>query len=255
MNKLHEDNRRKWNVTSKSYQEGIDREGIWDRLPKEPGLFFCEDELKALADVKGKKACVLGSGDNHAVLALAGMGARVTSVDISENQLEGARRRARKLGLDVAFVRSDVCDLAMLESGSYDVIYTGGHIAVWVSDLKRYYREAVRILKTGGLFIANEYHPFRRLWKEDPDSLKLEFRYFDRGPHSYDDSRDFPGEVEGSLPSHEFHWTIEDYVSAMTEPGCRLLLLKEYGDGRQQFEVGDLRGLPLNLLLVARKEV
>jgi cation diffusion facilitator CzcD-associated flavoprotein CzcO len=47
-------------------------------------------ELKWLADVAGKSVAVLGSGDNQVVFALAGMGAKVTSIDISKQQLDVA---------------------------------------------------------------------------------------------------------------------------------------------------------------------
>ncbi len=50
-------------------------------------------------DLRGKPALVIASGDNYAAFALAGMGARVTSTDISARQLEVARQRAELLGL------------------------------------------------------------------------------------------------------------------------------------------------------------
>ena len=53
----------------------------------------------------GKKVAVLGSGDNQAVLALSGLGAKVTSADISEQQLDVARHRTAVLGLNVKFIR------------------------------------------------------------------------------------------------------------------------------------------------------
>jgi 2-polyprenyl-3-methyl-5-hydroxy-6-metoxy-1,4-benzoquinol methylase len=40
-------------------------------------------------DLAGREVCVIGSGDNYAAFALAGLGARVTSTDVSEQQLGG----------------------------------------------------------------------------------------------------------------------------------------------------------------------
>ena len=91
---------------------------------------------------------MLGSGDNQVVFALAGMGAAVTSVDISE--IEAARSRAAALGLQIEFVQADVVDLSGLGDATFDAVYTGGHVAVCVSDLRRYYGEAARILKSDG---------------------------------------------------------------------------------------------------------
>jgi ubiquinone/menaquinone biosynthesis C-methylase UbiE len=68
--------------------------------------------------------------------------------------------------LQVDFVRADVVDLSELPDATFDVIYTGGHVTVWVSDLWRYYGEAARILKSHGLLIVSEYHPFRNVWSD-----------------------------------------------------------------------------------------
>jgi ubiquinone/menaquinone biosynthesis C-methylase UbiE len=69
------------------------------------------------------------------------MGAKVTSIDISEPQLDVARGRAAALGLNVTFIRADVVDLSCLDDATFDLVYTGGHVALWVSDLQRYYEK------------------------------------------------------------------------------------------------------------------
>ena len=196
---------------------------------------------------------MLGSGDNLAAFALAGMGARVTSVDFSQVQLDIAAHRARELGLDIAFLCADVVNLELLADASFDLVYTGGHVAVWVSDLRRYYREACRILLPGGMFLVNEYHPFRRIWQAPSDRLEPACRYLDRGPYSYDRSDIVPGSLPGSLPSYEFHWTVADHVSAITEGGCDLVAMDEFGDQAEWWEQVPLVGLPRFLLLAGRK--
>jgi SAM-dependent methyltransferase len=115
----------------------------------------------------------------------------------------------------VNFVRADVVDLSSQHDKTYDVVYTGGHVAVWVSDLRRYYREAARILKPGGPLIISEYHPFRRVWKDSPNSLELDFNYFDRGPHRFAAAPDVLYAAPGKLEQFEFHWTVADYISAI----------------------------------------
>ena len=162
-----------------------DQRGAWRHCPTDPTLAFYENELPFLREAAGKKVAILGSGDNLAAFALAGMGASVCSVDISENQLQVAKERAEELGLDIEFLRADVTDLSALANEQFDLVYTGGHVAVWVGDLQKYYSEAARILKPGGQFIVNEYHPMRRLWKEDSKQLVLAYDYFNRGPYEF----------------------------------------------------------------------
>ena len=62
--------------------------------------------------LEGKEICVPSSGDNHAAFAFALMGAHVTSCDISEKQLENARKAAETLGFhSIEFVRADTMTL------------------------------------------------------------------------------------------------------------------------------------------------
>ena len=249
---IHESNRRGWDAASPGWQAMIDERVDWRGCATDPAIALDRKEIEFLGDMSGKEVCVLGSGDNLVVFALSGMGARVTSVDISQAQLDTAAARAGELGLDVRFVRADVVDLRGLDDERFDVVYTGGHVAAWVADLKRYYSEACRILKRGGALVVSEYHPFRRIWREPSEELKVESGYFDRGPYSYDRAGSIPGAPAGSLPSYEFNWTVADYVSAVME-ACELTAVDEFGDRRQRWENAPMDGLPYYLLLRGRK--
>jgi SAM-dependent methyltransferase len=254
-NDLHEANRRRWDAAAEGWARGADARGLWRRCPAEPELVLCDRELAYLrGGVAGQPVCVLGSGDNQVAFALAGLGASVTSVDISQQQLDVAARRAQELNLEMSFVRADVTDLSVLRNGSFSVVYTGGHVAVWVSDLRAYYAEAARILEPNGLFMVCEYHPFRRVWKESRDLLAVEYPYFSRGPFEYDVSAEVLYAKPGTLKSYEFHWTVSDYVGAALQAGCRVLEIHEFGENVAEWEGAPLHGLPEFLLIVARKD-
>jgi len=58
-----------------------------EKVPLDPSLTLDAAELNWAQRCRGKSIAVLGSGDNQVVFALSGMGAKVTSIDISEQQL------------------------------------------------------------------------------------------------------------------------------------------------------------------------
>lgn len=252
-NKVHAANQQRWEAAAAAWAKGADSRGLWRRCHREPHLVLSDRELAYLSDVAGRRVCVLGSGDNQVVFALAGLGAVLTSVDISRNQLDVAQERAHELGLTVSFLQADVTDLSALADGSFDVVYTGGHVAVWVSDLRTYYAEAARILEPGGLFVVDEYHPFRRIWRDSEDALIVESPYFDRGPFEYDVSAEILHRPPGMLKSYEFHWTVGDYLNAVLAAGCDIVEVDEHGWEAADWEGAPLQGLPEILLIVGRR--
>jgi SAM-dependent methyltransferase len=250
---FHEANRRRWDAASASWAHHADTRGIWKRCHLDASLALDAAELKWLRDVEGKSIAVLGSGDNQVVFALSGMGAKVTSIDISEPLLDVARSRSAALGLNVTFVRADVVDLSCLGDVTFDLVYTGGHVAVRVSDLQRYYGQAARILKPEGLLIVSEYHPFRRVWKNSPSCLEIGYNYFDRGSRRSEVAPDVLYPAPGELDQFPFHWTVADNISAILSSGRQIIHAEEFGDTVDEWEGAPMAGLPLALLLVNRR--
>jgi len=242
----HEANRAFWNASADWWQEREDERGLWRQAATDPSLVLGPAEMPFVADAAGQDACVLGSGDNEVAFALAGLGARVTSVDISERRLEVAAARADELGLALTFVRADVTDLAELADESFDLVYAGGHMTVWIADLGRFCAEATRLLRPGGRLVINDYHPFRRMWL-DAEGLEPAHRYFDRGPYEY--------HTDEGLPTYEYHWTVADHVQAVVDAGCRIVKVEEHGEHiEDEFWMQvTLDKLPAYLLVVGEK--
>lgn len=219
MNDIHESNRACWNGWAKWWGQRRDEKGVWRKCLRDPTLVLSPGEMQFLGNIEGKDVCVLASGDNEVVFALAGMGANVTSVDISEGQLEIAEERARLLGLTITFVRSDVTDLGEINDDTFDAVHTGGGVVVWISNLCKYHAEAVRVLRPGGVFVVNEFHPMRVLFSDETPWDQLD-DYFDRGPFTYVTNEGFKG--------YEHHWTVADHIQAALAAGCDLLAVQEH---------------------------
>jgi SAM-dependent methyltransferase len=169
-------------------------------------------------DLAGKHACVIGSGDNLASFALAGMGATVTSTDISEQQLMIAERRAIDLGLDIAFVRCDAADLIPLADNTFDLVCSTNGFFVWIADLARVFSAVNRVLKEGGHYVFYDVHPFLRPWKDQRIPIEMEKPYFETGPFA---------SIKSGHPVYEFNWTLGDIVNPLPRAGLVLRKLSE----------------------------
>ena len=219
---IHQANRRYWNGLARDWQDLRDQDRLWRRCPQEPDLAFdgaALEMIRAFAgDLRGKRACVIGSGDNYAAFALAGMGAVVTSTDISEEQLAVAEQRAAELGLAIDFVRCDAADLGPLPGGAFDLVCSTNGLFVWIAQPERVFAAVHRVLKEGGHYVFYDVHPFLRPWKDQRAPIEMEKPYFETGPFTSEDP---------TGPVYEFHWTLGDLLNALLRSGLALRKLAE----------------------------
>ena len=210
-----------WNEISDSeWYQSLRTEDRLGRLRKEPGSAFYSGVLELIeryvGDLRGKKILLPSSGDNHAAFALALMGAKVTSADISERQLENAREISDKWGLDIDYVCSDTTYLSEFEDGTFDMVYTSNGTLSWITDIDEMYRNIGRVLKRGGYSAMYDVHPFTRpftmeAWKEP----KIRKSYSDVMP--------------------DLHWRVQDIVNANSKAGMMVLEMAEIDSSDASF--------------------
>lgn len=202
-----------WDQTADSdWYRSLRTEERLEALRADPAIAFHPAVFglirRCCPDLNGLEVLLPSSGDNHAAFALAMLGAKVTSADISERQLEVARDNAKRLGLSIRFVCDDTMHLAKLEENTFDLVYTSNGTHSWIHDLDSMYAGIHRVLKTGGHSIMYDVHPFQRpftgeAWKE-PTIVK-----------SY----------AATLP--DCHWRVQDLVNAHTGAG---LIIREMAE-------------------------
>ena len=213
--KIHEANRKLWNEQAEIWEERLNRADHWHRCHKEPELAFKGEAFATIREIAGdlrdKRVCIIGSGDNMAAYALSGLGAVVTSTDISEERLKLAASRAKTLGVSIDFVRSDAADLAFAADLTFDLVCSTEGFFVWIADLEGVFREVSRILKPGGAYVFCDIHPFMRPWKEQVTPIEMEKPYWDTGPFRLSRSE-----------SYKFNWTLANLLNSMSQAGLTL---------------------------------
>ena len=219
MNTMHETNQRYWNEVAECWERLEEEGGVWQRCPREPELAFAGGALGLVHEVagtlSGKDVCVVGSGDNSAAFAFSGMGANVTSVDISERRLVVASKRARHLGLSITFVQADAADMSLIGDAEFDLVFSSNGFFVWIANLQTVFGEIYRILRPGGHYVFYDIHPFLRPWKDQTVPIEVAKPYWETGP------------IKDEEDTFEFHWTLADILNPLPVLGFTLRRMLE----------------------------
>ncbi|MFK7767517.1 MAG: class I SAM-dependent methyltransferase [Mariniblastus sp.] len=109
--------------------------------------------------------CLAGSGGQQAPI-LAAAGAKVTVFDLSPEQLAQDRMVAEREGLDIKTVQGDMQDLSAFADNQFDLIVHPCSNC-FVPDVNPVWREAARVLKSGGEIISGFTKPIFYLFDYD----------------------------------------------------------------------------------------
>jgi len=246
--------RRDWVPVAPTWGRDPEDREPWRRIVTMPALALNLVEQELIGVAGGRTACVLGVSDGMAALALAALGARATVADPSQSLLDMLMIRARIIGVELNFVQADLCNLSAMRDESFQLAYAA-QATRQLEDINRFYVEVHRILSPGGRFIINEYHPVRRIWKQEPGHPRAQCSYFDRRrPREEDDLMPDPNSPGAGLGKFEFSWTVADHFGALAAAGFRVTAIEEVGDVRQKWEIPNLKGLPEQLVLAADRD-
>ena len=121
---------------------------------------FYEDNLK------GKNVLCLASGGGQQSIAFALLGANVTVVDFSIEQLERDKKVAAEYQQSIRIIKSDMRDLSLFNDEEFDIVYQPYSIN-YIPNVNSVFDEVSRVLKPNGLYDIMFHNPYvHGSWKD-----------------------------------------------------------------------------------------
>ncbi len=176
--------------------------------------------LDALGDVSRRRVLDIGCGEGRFCRMLAGLGAEVTGIDLTDGLVEAARRLSNGVG---KYLVGNAEDLEEIDDNSFDLAVSY-IVMVDILDYESSIKAAYRVLKPGGRFIVCNIHPMRMCqpngWMKQGEK-KL---FYPVDNYTVEGVRKFEW-WDG--PFVNMHRTLSSYVTAFLDPGFVLQGLKE----------------------------
>jgi len=217
-----------------------------------------------MAGIQGENALCLagGGGQQSAVFSL--LGANVTVLDLTPEQLENDQLAARHYGYEVTTIQGDMRDLSGLPEAHFARVYQPIS-TLFVPDLREVYCGVARVLKSGGLYFADHAVPLlymaeHKAWDGTGYALHVTEPYV-RGAilETADGKKNY---LEGESFS-EFHHLLSDIINGLIAEGLRIYGIWENprpdsGPPLSDLEPGSEehreRYIPYGLSVIAQRE-
>lgn len=146
---------------------------IWDKLVRngvlcsQPKLGLTPEEAREYINrngfyedsVEGKNVLCLAAGGGQQSIGFALLGANVTVVDFSQEQLEKDKLVANEYQKKIRIFKSDMRDLSFCENEEFDIVCHPYSIN-YIPDVSKVFSEVSRVLKPNGLYDLMFHNPF-----------------------------------------------------------------------------------------------
>jgi SAM-dependent methyltransferase len=220
------------------------------------------EERMMMENVQGMNVLCLagGGGQQSAVYSL--LGAHVTVLDLTPEQLEGDRRAAEHYGYPVRTIQGDMRDLSSLADDLFDRVYQPIS-TLYVPNLREVYAGVARVLKPGGLYLSDYAVPLlymaqKKGWDGQGYTLHVTEPYVRGAILETEDGRlNFS---KGESYS-EFHHLLSDIINGLIAEGLSIRGLwenpwPESGRPFEELEPGSdthkSRCIPFGLRIISR---
>jgi SAM-dependent methyltransferase len=117
------------------------------------------DPFHVMGSVEGKDVLCLAGGGGQQSVAFALLGANVTVVDFAKGQLDRDREALDHYGLQAHLVQGDMRDLSQFPDNTFDLVWHAFSVN-FIPDINPVFDEAVRVLRSGGLYRIEWHNPF-----------------------------------------------------------------------------------------------
>jgi SAM-dependent methyltransferase len=202
--------------------EGLDAASARERV----------DPEDVLGDLTGKAVLCLAAGGGQQSAAFGALGARVTVLDLSEEQLERDRAAAERYGHNVRLEQGDIRDLDRFDDGSFDLVWHAYSIN-FVPDPRPVIGGVGRVLRAGGDYVFMLANPFAsgvlaHDW--DGHGYPVHRPYVDGAAIEFDDPDWVVGPgAQVAVPSpREYRHTLGRVLDELALAGLRPVRLREH---------------------------
>lgn len=247
-----EQNKKSWN--QKTYEALLNRFGTPEeaatKLKDNPSSRI-KSLLPYLPSLQGKKVANLMGSHGMKATAMSLMGANVTVIDFSYENERYAKEIANHCGIDLTYIVADILKMDS-HDGEFDVIVMELGILHYFLDLHPLFRVVSRLLKNGGTFVLQDFHPIStKLITSKGKKHKVDGNYFDPTIHktvvAYE--KHLTDDMEDSVVLQR-KWTLGEILTSMADEG---LILKQLTE-EPNIKLHD-RGIPKIFTVNATKHV
>ena len=266
----HEQNRRAWNEVTPAHNS---HKGDQAAFFRNGGSTLFPEEIDLLGEIRDMTLLHLQCNCGQDSLSIAGLGADVTGVDISDEAVAFATALSSESGIRARFVRSDVCDYLSSTGERFDRILVTYGCLMWLKDLASWASGIASVLNPAGRLVLVEFHPAAMCFDED---WQPKYPYSTRGTPTIDTGiPDYVGmagdglvpwgfeegikNFQGKCSTYEFAWGVSDVLNALLLAGMSLIRFEEYPfsngarlfnqmentEGRRYFPTADCPQIPL----------
>lgn len=175
-------------LNSKAWDEEVKRNNYWTRIiSKEDALKARNGEpmirlspvkyvpLDWIKDTKGKEVLLLAGGGGQQTPTLASYGAKVTTLDNSESQLNQDKIALQRFDLYAKLIKGSMDNLPFSDS-SFDYVINPVSIN-FIESASKVFDEVHRVLKSGATFIYGVANPVLYIFDEKVQEKRLKVKY------------------------------------------------------------------------------
>ncbi len=228
-------------------------QSAWDRVAGEGNAYFTAATAEQIAaarlgdwkirvtpqkpvprdwfgDLQRREVLCLAGGGGQQGPILAAAGAKVTVLDISEQQLGRDREIAEREALKINTIIGDMADLSCFADQSFDLIVNPCSVC-YCPDVRPIWREAFRVLRPGGRLIGGWINPVYYLFdaiKMDKGELIARHKIPYRDLDLPDAERE---QVLGDSRPLEYGHCLTDLLGGQMDAGFQLVAMYEDGWG------------------------
>ncbi|MBI4790519.1 MAG: class I SAM-dependent methyltransferase [Chloroflexi bacterium] len=174
-----------------------------------------------LCELSGKTVLCLAGGGGQQSACFALLGAAVTVVDLSEEQLQKDRQAAAQYQFNIQTHQGDMRDLSFLDADAFDIVWQPYSIN-FVPDARQVFGQVARVLRRDGVYRFNCANPFvvgltERDWNGEGYTLKQP--YLEGVEITYPDSAWVYQSGETIPNPHEYRHTLSTLINGLVEQG------------------------------------